>query len=332
MTVKKDGDKWKVDVWPWGRNGKRIRKWFTTQTEAQRFQRYILNKAHTDKDWTPAPADRRTLRDLVKLWYTAHGQHLKDGERRKKKLYLACEAMGEPVAKDLKPQTYTNYRSARRGAGTTAKTCNNELGYINAVYNELHRTQVIDYENPLKPVRPFRIVQTELSYLDPEQITELLQTIRTTTRNPHVLLITKISLATGARWGEGEQLRPQHVKPGLITFVDTKNSKNRSIPINESLYSEITAHFKEYKGFEEAHSAFLYALSKTSIKLPKGQAAHVLRHTFASYFMINGGNILTLQRILGHSSITMTMRYAHLAPDHLEAALRLNPLQGVDSM
>lgn len=42
--------------------------------------------------------------------------------------------------------------------------------------------------------------------------------------------------------------------------------------------------------------------------------------------MMNGGNILTLQRILGHGSLTMTMRYAHLAPEHLHEAKNLNPL------
>jgi len=41
---------------------------------------------------------------------------------------------------------------------------------------------------------------------------------------------------------------------------------------------------------------------------------------------MNGGNILTLQKILGHSTIIMTMRYAHLAPEHLKDAERLNPL------
>lgn len=56
------------------------------------------------------------------------------------------------------------------------------------------------------------------------------------------------------------------------------------------------------------------------------QAAHVLRHTFASHFVMNGGNILTLQKILGHSSLVMTMRYAHLSPDHLSDAVRFNPL------
>ena len=42
--------------------------------------------------------------------------------------------------------------------------------------------------------------------------------------------------------------------------------------------------------------------------------------------MMNGGNILVLQKILGHSTIAMTMGYAHFAPDHLEDAVRLNPL------
>lgn len=42
--------------------------------------------------------------------------------------------------------------------------------------------------------------------------------------------------------------------------------------------------------------------------------------------MMNGGNILVLQQILGHQSITMTMRYAHFAPEHLEEATKLNPL------
>ncbi len=60
--------------------------------------------------------------------------------------------------------------------------------------------------------------------------------------------------------------------------------------------------------------------------LPDGQAVHVLRHTFASHFMMNGGNILTLQKILGHSTITQTMVYAHFAPEYLQDAVSLNPL------
>jgi site-specific recombinase XerD len=76
-------------------------------------------------------------------------------------------------------------------------------------------------------------------------------------------------------------------------------------------------------------NAFRYAIQQAGIELPDGQLTHVLRHTYASHFMMGGGNILTLQRILGHQSIAMTMRYAHLAPDHLEESRRLNPFTAV---
>ncbi len=48
---------------------------------------------------------------------------------------------------------------------------------------------------------------------------------------------------------------------------------------------------------------------------------HALRHTFASHFIMSGGNILSLQKILGHSDIKMTLIYAHLAPDFLGAEM-----------
>lgn len=50
---------------------------------------------------------------------------------------------------------------------------------------------------------------------------------------------------------------------------------------------------------------------------PIARCWHALRHTFASHFVMSGGNILALQKILGHSDVRMTMIYAHLAPDYL---------------
>jgi integrase len=48
---------------------------------------------------------------------------------------------------------------------------------------------------------------------------------------------------------------------------------------------------------------------------------HDCRHHFASWFMMRGGNIQELKEILGHSSLAMTIRYAHLSPAHLRAAM-----------
>lgn len=52
---------------------------------------------------------------------------------------------------------------------------------------------------------------------------------------------------------------------------------------------------------------------------------HDMRHTFASHFMMNGGNIYDLQKILGHQQLETTLRYAHLSPQHLsQAILKVN--------
>ena len=67
-------------------------------------------------------------------------------------------------------------------------------------------------------------------------------------------------------------------------------------------------------------------VGRTVFELPKGKMSHVLRYTLASYFMMNGRYILVQQRILGHASIVDTMKYSHFAPEHLEDAVRLNPL------
>ncbi|KAF1042432.1 MAG: Tyrosine recombinase XerD [Xylophilus sp.] len=149
--------------------------------------------------------------------------------------------------------------------------------------------------------------------------------------NPHVKLITKVALATGGRWGECEGLKTQQVRAGRVQFAQTKSKKTRAVPISQELADAIEAHATTRpkdtdRLFDSSYGAFLKALERAGLPLPEGQASHVLRHTFASHFMINGGNILTLQRVLGHASLTMTMRYAHLAPDHMQEVLALNPL------
>lgn len=93
--------------------------------------------------------------------------------------------------------------------------------------------------------------------------------------------------------------------------------KNRSIPVAPELYAEINQHLKKYGCFSNSINAFGCALKAAEIELLKWQAAHVLSHSFVSRFVMNGGDILTLQRILGHSTVVMTMRYAYLSVGHL---------------
>lgn len=78
--------------------------------------------------------------------------------------------------------------------------------------------------------------------------------------------------------------------------------------------------------FSSCKGAFRKAVERSGIELPDGQLTHALRHTFASHFLINGGDILALQRILGHSDLKVTMRYAHLAPDYMARVRDLSPI------
>lgn len=329
MAVTKDAGKWKVDLRPNGVKGKRVRRWFDSKSEALRFERYVLAKSHESKDWNPSKRDSRKLSELVNIWFEGVGIHLKDGERRKTCLCDIAILLGNPDAMDLRPSDFTAYKAMKKENGVSDKTLNNHLGYMNAVYNYLHKVGEISYDNPLKNVDPIRLDEKELSWLTTEQISHLLETISSFNLNPHVLLMTKLCLATGARWGEIEGLKSAQVAAGRLSFINTKSGKSRAVPISEDLYGEVEKHFSEWGGFSGSLSAFRRALIASGIKLPKGQSAHVLRHTFASHFVMNGGSILTLQRILGHASINMTMRYAHLSPDHLQDAVRLNPIKGM---
>lgn len=119
-------------------------------------------------------------------------------------------------------------------------------------------------------------------------------------------------------------MKASQLSPRKITFVNTKGKKNRTVPISAALYEELR--YKEGRYFAECYRQFYRVIRLAGIELPEGQMSHVLRHSFASHFMMAGGNILVLQRILGHSDIRVTMRYAHFAPDHLEDAVSCNPL------
>ena len=49
--------------------------------------------------------------------------------------------------------------------------------------------------------------------------------------------------------------------------------------------------------------------------------AHTLRHTFASWLAMQGEPIITIQKLMGHSNLEMTLRYAHLSPSHERTAV-----------
>ena len=316
--------RWKVDVEPI--KGRRFRKTFKTKGEAQRFEATCRANCIDSPAWTPKPKDRRRLSELCTRYYELHGHALADGAAILRTLQNLAKDLGDPVAIKLTGNAFCETRSELLKAGIQGKTLNNRLGYLKAMFNELHRLGDIDYPNPMAKVRPLRLQERPISFLSHCQIAELLDALDERKTSPGLGLIARVCLSTGARWGEAQALVPERVRNGMVTFANTKSKRTRSIPIDSKLEKALHVHFKQHGLFTNCMLTFSRVLEKTSIKLPAGQATHVLRHTFASHFVMRGGNILTLQKILGHTSLAMTMRYAHLSPDHLQDALRLNPL------
>lgn len=328
MSIRKQPNgKYIVEVYPQGRSGKRVRKTFATQTEAKRFEQFSLTEAE-QKPWLPSKDDNRRLNDLVDLWFTLHGQALSDGIKRKSKMLSMALLMNNPIARNITSADFSKFRELRLKS-VSIKTVNNDQTYFNALFNELIRLGEWLYGNPIKDLRALKYRTPEMAFLTEEEIPLIFDELKNG-RNTDAYFVAKICISTGCRWGEAENITGAQVSANKLTFINTKGNKNRSIPISAELFNELPKSKGNTRLFSNCIKSFKMATLRTAVRLPKGQSTHVLRHTFASFFMMNGGNILVLQQILGHSSITDTMKYAHFSPTHLEDAVKLNPLKMVN--
>lgn len=340
MSVRnlKDGNKkpWLSECYPQGRKGKRIRRRFATKGEALAFEKFTMAEVD-DKPWLGDKVEHRSLVDMIDLWQERHGQSLAHSKYTYNKLKVMGIAMGDPLYHKLTPAMFTDYRTRRlagevadlngRKVTVTFRTCNNEQDLLNAVIVELQRMGEWKGGNPLQSVRQFKLHETEMEFLTIEEMQDLIAKAEAHEFHDDIHKIIKLCLATGARFREASRLTGAQLTKYKVTFTQTKGKKNRSVPISPELYDVI---YKEGSGplFNIGYSTVYRFIVKHVPRL-KQQAAHVLRHTFASYYMMNGGNIIALQRILGHSDIKQTMRYAHLAPDHLEDVVTKNPLASI---
>lgn len=329
MAIEQQPDgRWKVDVEPV--KGRRFRKTLKTKAEALRFEATCRTKCINSPDWNSKPKDRRKLSELVESWYRLHGHSIASGRRRKNVLLLMCQRLGDPVAIKLTGAHLVELRRRELEAGAVPASINSRLTYLKAVFNELYRLGDIDYPSPLAKVKPLKFQERHLSYLSIEQIPLLIKSLDAS-RSDCVSLVAQVCLSTGARWSEAQGLTLDRVCNQSVIFTNTKSKRLRVIPISKPLEGRLVAYLRLHGRFSGCSTAFRIAVRHAGITLPDGQCSHVLRHTFASHFIMNGGNILTLKEILGHASLAMTMRYAHLSPSHLRDALRFNPLGGFDT-
>ncbi|QHM72982.1 phage integrase [Mixta intestinalis] len=322
MTIKRlDDGRYEVDIRPRGREGRRIRRKFERKAEAVAFERYTLANANT-KEWAGQRADRRTLNELLDVWWKYHGQNHEHGVKERRHLIKTVDGLGNPPVSRLTKRSLMDYRSQRLRDGISAATINREIYRLSGMFTRLIALEEMSGENPIHGLSPLAEKNPEMTFLEKAEIAKLLNAL-----TGDALLVALVAISTGGRWTEVATLKPSQIVRGRVTFLKTKNGKKRTVPISDELEKKVK---REASGqlFKVDYDKFCAVLRSVKPDMPAQQATHVLRHTFASHFMMQGGNIIALQQILGHANIQQTMMYAHLSPDYLQNAVALNPLGG----
>ncbi|WGL95601.1 phage integrase [Arsenophonus nasoniae] len=322
MTIKAlEGGRYKVDIRPQGRTGRRVQRIFNKKADAIAFERNVMLTAN-NQEWKAHVRDYRPLSEIFKIWWNYKGRNLTWGNNRKATIKRIIKHMGDPAIYQMTTKFINTYRSDRLHNGIKASTINRELALLMGVFTTLKQLGEFPGNNPIKGIRRLKEKKAEMAYLTSNDIKKLLASVSGDYKR-----ITILCLSTGARWGEATKLRAEHALYGRVTFTETKNGKHRTVPISDEAMKAIKTKESGLL-FDVDYTVYRRILKEVKPDLPLGQAVHVLRHSFAAHFMMNGGNILTLQKIMGHASIQQTMVYAHLAPDYLKEAITFNPLQG----
>lgn len=230
------------------------------------------------------------------------------------------KATSSITAHDL--EIYKNERKSK----VKPASVNREISCIKHMFTKAVQWAYLK-EHPFHSVKKFREPPGRVRYLTNDDIEKLLNCCA-----EHIRQIVIVALNTGMRRGEILNLRWTDIdmKNRTITIKKSKNNELRTIPINDTLYrtlKEIGPQLnnqylfsnEDGKHFVTIKTGFRGALKRAGIK---DFRFHDLRHTFASRLVMAGVDIRTVQELMGHKDIRMTMRYSHLSDAHLKEALK----------
>ena len=220
-------------------------------------------------------------------------------------------------------------------------TVNRQLAFLKRVFNVAIADGKVDV-NPVRAVKFFKENNRRVRYLTEGQEDTLRKEIGKT-EWPKVL----VALHTGFRRRNLFGLRWADVNfdAGIITARDSKSGEDYHVPLSDDVRAVLRALPSRLKsawvfpntigtGPFEAQNfrnrIFMPALERAGIE---GFRWHDLRHTFASRLVMAGVDLATVQSLMGHKTIEMTMRYAHLSAGHRhDAVQRLNrPVPSTDT-
>jgi len=282
----------------------------------------VVEGRHLDKKKVP----RTTFFELCNQYWELWGKH-----KRMKGLSNMLEIWKKwfgnvPVTK-LTQQKIEKFLNERMESLSTA-TRNKHLRMLKAMFNKGLGWKLVS-DNPTNGIRLLRENGARTRFLDGDEIQRLLTAASESFRP---ILLT--ALHSGMRRGEILNLKWPDVdfKNSIITVQESKSGKKRMLPMDDTLCEALSvlptrfqrgyvfpSPVKEGQPRYDFKRQFKNAVTKADIH---NFRFHDLRHTFASHLVMSGVDLMTVKELLGHATLTMTMRYSHLAPDHRMRAIK----------
>ena len=234
--------------------------------------------------------------------------------------------LGNCLLADITPALVVEHRNILT-QGRTNATVVRYLAALSHAFTIAVREWQWCEDNPVGKVSKPREPRGRVRFLSEDERGKLLESCKIS-RNPSLHTIVVLALSTGARRGELLGLRWADVdfKRGMLTFRETKNGDTRAVPLTGYALDVLSHHakirrlttvfvFPDSTGTRPVgiREAFEYAVKRADIANFK---FHDLRHTFASYLAMNGATLAEIAEVLGHKTLAMVKRYAHLSEAH----------------
>jgi len=236
---------------------------------------------------------------------------------------------GNRFACEITPHEIEHRLEGLAGHGREPATVNRYRSLLSLIYRLASRDGKVR-DNPVRQVRRRKENNVRVRFLDTGEEAALRAKIRELApeREPEL----DLSLHTGMRRNEQYRLRWESVNLdiGIVSIRDSKNGESRHIPVNsearralERLCAQVDGSGYVVPGMggerqRDSQRWFEEAVKQAGII---DFCWHDLRHSFASRLAMAGVPLRTIAELLGHKTLAMTMRYAHLAPAHLRDAV-----------
>jgi site-specific recombinase XerD len=279
------------------------------------------------------PTDRvvPTLNQFIPVFMKLHGR---DRSKKMQESYRFSLGHLAPVFRKVHLNNITKvmvktYMANRGNDGASCSTINREVACLKCILSRAVEWEYIE-KNPIQGLRMLKEPPPLERYLTKEEAERLIAVSPLYLRD-----IIIFALGTGVRKSEMFNLKWDDVvineifKYGEITVIG-KGNKRRTIRMNKTVYNLLVRKSKEKnslyvfpsmktdKNLTHVKRSFASALKKAGIE---NFRFHDLRHTAASWMVQGGADLYSVQKILGHSSIRTTQRYAHLSPGYLESEI-----------